>query len=192
VAAWAITIFWNGISWAVGGLVVFDAVLREGQYWMVIFLLFSVIGCVLLVYAVRQTIQHFKFGRSYLQLKTHPGVIGGKLAGDLALRGRLRAVRALSVTLRCVQSVTTGSGDNRRTTKKTLWEDTREYDGVALFDHDALSLALEFQIPDNQRSSSDDIDWVLAVTGAVPGVDVNLEFTVPVFRVKSRSRQRSD
>lgn len=187
LVSWAAAVFWNGISWPAVTLVVTDAVLSEGRYWMSIFVVFPLIGVWLLVRAVRQTIQHFKFGRSYLQLKTLPGVIGGKLSGDLVLRGRLRALRAVDVALRCVRTVTTGSGDNRSTRKETLWEDTKQFDRLSVFGQNQVSVAVEFQIPEGQRSSSDDIDWVLKATGAVPGVDVDLEFSVPVYKVKRRS-----
>jgi hypothetical protein len=83
--------------------------------------------------------------------------------------------------------VTTGSGDNRSTRKETLWEDTRRFDHLSVFGQNQVSVAVEFQIPEGQRSSSDDIDWVLKATGAIPGVDVDLEFNVPVYKVKRHS-----
>jgi hypothetical protein len=183
LALWGAAVFWNGISWPLAALLLPEAVGREGQYWTLVFLLFPLIGLGLLVAAVRQTMQHLKFGRSHLQLKTLPGVIGGRLAADLVLRGKLGALQSIDVALRCVLEETTGSGDNRGTSKTTLWEDARRYDSVSVFSHNQASVSIDFEIPAGQRPSSDDIDWIVKVTAPVRGVNVDLEFNVPVFRI---------
>jgi hypothetical protein len=179
---WGVAIFWNGLSWPMVGLLLPEAVGRGGQYWTLIFLIFPVIGIGFLVAAVRRTMQHVRFGRSTLQLKTLPGVIGGRLTGDLMLCGKLGALQAVDVALSCRRRETTGSGDNRRTRTTTLWEAARHYDSVSVFSQNQASVSIAFDIPPGQRPSSNDIDWLVKVTAPVPGVNVNLEFNVPVFR----------
>ncbi len=186
VTLWIITIFWNGISSTVVFLIVAEAVLKEHQYWLLIFLIFPLIGIGLLIAAIRATIRHFKFGRSCLELKTLPGIIGGHFRGNLVLAGKIADLRTVDATLTCVRSVTTGTGKHRSTTKTTLWETTEQIEAVSVFRSDRASLPIDFEIPEGSQPSDDSdvrnkVDWTLKTTADLPGVDLNLEFKVPVF-----------
>jgi len=186
---WGIAIFWNGISSTVVFLLVPEVVMRERQYWALAFLVFPLIGLVLVILAIRQTVVHLKFGRSHFQLKTLPGLVGGHLRGDMILHGSLGRLQTVNVTLCCIESVTTGSGKNSSTHTNTLWKQTKQYDAEPVFSQNQASTAVEFQIPHDCRSTDDSqprrrIKWVLQATADVPGVDLSLSFDVPVFRTK--------
>ena len=184
---WAVAVLWNVVSWTVVGLVVVDGVLHDGQCWLVIFMIFPILGVRWIVRATRQTIQHFEFGRNYFRLETLPGVIGGKLAGYLVLRGRARRIGTVNVSLRCLRTHTTDRGDDTSTATTTAWEDTKQFDVPSAVEGNRATVAVEFDIPGDQTSTSDSVEWILRVAGSAPGADVNLEFDVPVFRTRSRS-----
>lgn len=150
-------------------------------------LIFPVIGVWLLWQAVYKTIQWRKFGRTSFLPTSLPGAIGGYLGGVIQVPARVALEKDARLTLRCVRRVTTGSGKNRRTTETTVWEREERIpaekwqtgpggtDIPVLFHIPAGQPATDLEVPDNQ------VVWRLAAQAAVPGVDFETTFEVPVF-----------
>ncbi len=196
IILWCLALFWNGISGPVFYFVVIGAV-KEGHYWALVFALFPLIGLLLLYAAIRETIQHFKFGRSHLDLHTIPGRVGGGLRGELVLYGPLSAMATVRLTLKCERSTTTGSGKSRSTRTETVWEMAAERQampglgGNPAFDmgghpQGRTSVPVDFKIPPDAAPTSDaeanpKFTWKLCAKADVPGVDLDLEFEMPVY-----------
>lgn len=151
-------------------------------------LLFPAIGIGLFVWAARSLIRWRKFGESTLELRTIPGVIGGPVEGTIRTSVDIRPQTGFDVTLSSIHRYRSGSGKNRSTREKVLWQKSYR---VAL-DRSGAGIPIAFQVPyeceatdggdsDNQRI------WKLEVKADVVGVDYHVEFEVPVFRTEHSS-----
>ena len=101
---------WNLIS--APALFFVPSELADGNRWAWVALLFPAVGLVLAGWAVLAFLRWRKFGDATFELSTNPGVLGGYLEGriDTSLRHALQ--EGVDLTLSCVRTVTSGSGDN--------------------------------------------------------------------------------
>jgi hypothetical protein len=186
VGVWLICIFWNGISWAAAAFVLMDVFADNGSHAALLVLLFPAVGLLLLAAAVYVTIGRMKYGHSELRLGSMPIWIGGRLQGEALLRGAVTQVSEVQLGLCCVRSVTHGAGKSRHTDKTTLWKAEQVQTAEPAFDGRGLTVAVDFAIPQecspwDDSDSNDKVEWNLNVKADVPGVNVNLDFPVPVF-----------
>ncbi|NLE57539.1 MAG: DUF3592 domain-containing protein, partial [Planctomycetes bacterium] len=187
---WLFAILWNGLSLPTVLLSVPDA-LRSGQYWMLILLLFPLIGLVLLSAAIVATLRHRRYGRSRFDMETVPGVIGGYLRGTLVITGDIAGIEDISVALRCINRVTRRKGEGDETTERPMWEDARTLRaGTATYGQTELCLPVDFQIPYDclpcdDSNPKDQILWQLTAKADIPGANLDLKFDVPVFRTEA-------
>lgn len=88
----------------------------------------------------------------------------------------------------CVNRITSGSGEDRSTRERILWQEDRKVDD---FRQDLSGrgtvIPVAFRLPQDVRESDDrhhdnQIIWRLEVNADVPGVDYHARFDVPVFR----------
>jgi hypothetical protein len=186
--AWGFATFWNLVSLPGAVLAVREA-LRTGSYGVLFVLIFPLVGLGLLVWALRATARYRRYGVSRFDLAAVPAPVGGSLRGTVVASGNLEPNEGLHVTLTCVRKVTTGSGKNRSTSERVLWQEeqratvhkSRTAAGMA------SSIPIAFQLPSDVEPSDesnprDRVIWRLGLTADVPGVDYAATFEVPVFR----------
>jgi hypothetical protein len=188
--AWAFAILWNLIS-IPGAVVAVRAALREGNRAALIALLFPAAGVGLLVWAVRATIRRRRYGTSVLELETLPAVVGHALEGTLRTPAGLRPPEGFRVVLSCIRRVTSGSGRNRSTSERILWQEERRATAGG------AGVPLAFAIPADAAPSDpgrgdDRTLWRLEVSAGVPGVDYAAGFEVPVFRTAESALPRTE
>ncbi len=190
IATTGFAAFWNAISAPVAFILPGKA-MDEGEPWLFVFMVFPLIGLVLAIAAARAVARYRKFGRSTFELETLPGVIGGELRGTVVLAGKVQGISAVDAALKCVHSVTTGSGKNRSTRQDVVWEETRRFEALGVrFGEVAIRLPVAFQIPYSCRPTNDSlpnstIKWNIEVKGEAPGVDLAVDFEVPVFKTEA-------
>ncbi len=187
-ASWLFALLWNLISIPVGVLGARTA-WQEGQPAAYVALLFPLIGLGLLARAVRTTLRHRRYGTSWLELTTHPGVIGRSIAGTVRVGSPLQPSDGFDVTLRCVRRTTTGSGEDSSTSESILWQEERRVSGATSRDPRGFSLRIpvQFAIPADAHPSDDtdvrnQVIWRLELSAEVRGADYASTFEVPVFR----------
>ena len=189
-------VFWNLVSTPLL-FVLPEEVLDQGNYLALIGLVFPLVGIGLLVWAVRSFVRWKKFGDSVFEMSTFPGVVGGKLTGRVLTAVDLEPADGFHLTLNCVNRVTTGSGKNRSTRERILWQDERRLEHeLAEYDPTRSEIPIDFSIPydcqpTEERSDDDEILWRLQVDADVPGVDYAAIFEVPVYHT-AESRQRPE
>jgi hypothetical protein len=186
-SSWSFAIFWNLISWPSAVLAVRAAVL-QGNTAAYIAILFPLAGAGLLVWAVRNTIRHNRYGVSLLELSTVPGVIGHSLAGNIRVSSLLQPAEGFALTLSCVQRAT-GGGKNDSTSETILWQEEQQIRGETFRDAAGMSTRVRvgFRIPGDARGTdstipNDQTIWRLSISADVPGIDYQSSFEVPVFR----------
>jgi len=167
----------------------------DGNHLALIGLIFPVVGAGLIACALYAVLQWRKFGHSEFEMFSNPGVLGGYLEGRIHTNMGSRSGDDFHLTLSCIRRETTGSGKNRSTREKTLWQDTVTLPSNALMagPHGA-SVPVRFAIPydagpESDAQASDPINWRLEVAAELPGVDFATHFTVPVFKTPDSDPQ---
>lgn len=114
-------------------------------------------------------------------LPLHPG---SPVEARLYVPQSLPIGATLKVVLLSERSVTTGSGKQRRTTKTKLWSHEHEISGPLA---PGQAVVVRCRLPDDAEESTPEtpengVAWRLEARAKVPGVDLKLDFELPVFR----------
>jgi hypothetical protein len=181
-AMWVFALIWNAISWPVVFAV--PGELAKGNKPILIALIFPAVGIGFIIAAILATMRYRKFGISWFEMASVPGAVGGYLAGVIRVNRPLLGAEVVEVRLVNINRVVTGSGKNRSTSERIVWESL----GVLNKDFD---IPVYFSIPDevqatNEENQNNSYLWRLEVRARMPGVDYNAQFEVPVFRVASQ------
>jgi len=186
--AWVATgfaLFWNLVSLPLLFLVPRE--IDKGNWAALLGLLFPLIGIGLIIWAVRAWIRRRRYGVSTLELEALPVPLGGTLRARLNIPARLQG-RELAVQALCVHRYRTGSGKNRRTTERVLWEDRVMVPLHSGAGPGQTAARIEMHLPGDRPQASDEnpddqIVWRLEVASEEPGVDYKAVFELPVFDV---------
>lgn len=193
-AAWAFAAIWNLIS-APLPWIAYEEIVEKDNTIAFVALLFPIVGVGLLVWAIRQTLEWRRFGRTPVVLDPFPGSIGGQVGGTIDLGLRFDSTNRFLITLTSIHSYTSGSGDNRRTSERALWQE--ELVAHAESSIKGTRLSFEFDVPEGQRESDpkqrgDSYHlWRLSLQADLPGTDLGREFNIPVFATAQQSRRLS-
>jgi hypothetical protein len=152
-------------------------------------LLFPAAGLVLLRQAVRAAVRWRVVRGSAFEMDSVPGRIGGTLTGKITLPAELRPIGNFTLGLRCVNRVTSGTGDSSSTWEHVLWNDEQTASS------DGASVAVAFYIaPDTPSSdysnSSNEIIWRLSAGAPTASGKFDAQFEVPVFKVAQTAEQQ--
>jgi hypothetical protein len=183
----AFAALWNLIALpgtVAGGAKYLEA--REPQVLLV--LIFPVVGVGLIAWALRAAARYRKYGVSILELAHVPGVIGRGVGGIVRVSIPMAPDGGFAATLTCVNRYTSGSGKNRSTSERILWQEKRTLtDFEREWSGRGTRVPVVFRVPSDVRESddrnpNDRIIWRLQIDADVPGVDYHAQFEVPVFR----------
>ncbi|HYC33637.1 MAG TPA: hypothetical protein VEB59_15210 [Gemmatimonadales bacterium] len=187
-AAWIFAALWNLVSLP-GAFLALRAALSGGEKVALIALVFPLVGLGLLTWAVRATLRHRRYGVSVLELRSVPAAIGGSLAGTVRTTALVTPSDGFRVRLLCIRRVTRGSGKNRSTSEKILWEEELRVTGQPSRTARGMETAVPFSFaipsdaePCDASSPRDRVLWRLRASASVPGIDYETGFEVPVFR----------
>jgi hypothetical protein len=196
--SWLFSALWNLISLPAAYLAVRQA-LQTGNRAAYVALLFPTIGVGLLVWAIRNTLRFRRDGISVLELSTLPAVIGHSLIGRVRASSLLQPPDGFDVVLSCVRRVTSQTGKDSSTTETILWQEEKRVRGELKRDPRGMAtfVPIGFQIPADARgsapsTSNDYVLWRLTLSAAVPGVDYQSVFEVPVFRTSASDTAPTD
>jgi hypothetical protein len=171
----------------IAGLVVPKA-LRGGNYSALVAVVFPIVGVVFLIQVVLKFRAHRRFGDCYLEMAQTPARVGGTLAGAIQTSRPLKFDRELRLDLRCIRETTTGTGQNRRTEEKVLWQDAKTFASQAELagsDSGRGGVPVCFDLPPGQPQCSqrgnEAICWRLEMK--IPGANFHATFDVPVFKI---------
>ncbi len=152
----------------------------------------------LLVWAVRETIAFFEFGKTSFQMTSVPLVVGKEFRGAIQARFPKPPDHGIRLKLSCVNRIVTGSGRDQTTQEKIIWRDEHSVSPAELYaGPTGTTIPVSFHIPLDapQTDLSDPRDatfWMLEADANVPGVDYKDCFEVPVFRTKDTPSQAEE
>jgi len=189
IFAWVFAIFWNAVS-SPALILGWEELLRKERMVLALAALFPLVGLGLLWWAVKCSLRHAKFGTSELRLRSTPGVIGGRLEGDVYCSVSRIPRTGVEVALTCVRKIP--SSDSTR--ERLVWEAEKTVPAGSIGrDSRGMRIPVEFVIPSDREASKRSIgnetgvEWRLNVHAEVDGIDFAAQFEVPVFRT-SESR----
>lgn len=184
IGIWIFAVIWSAFSFP-AAYEPLMGIINDGQYAGAFILIFPVIGILLLYVAVWLTIRWRKFGRSFFEISNQTGYIGGELKGVVRTSVDIQATDSFTLKLKCLESITTGSGKSRSTTTHTRWEQEKKvpHGGVS----SRMGLPVSFSIPNSCMETADasatgTVAWNLSIHAPVKGVDYSADFKVPVFK----------
>lgn len=187
--SWGFAVFWNAISSFIP-FVTYEEV-QKGNYLILVALLFPLVGIGLIVWAIRSTVQWRKFGQSYLQLDPFPGSINGQTGGTIELHYPYDPAHTFVVTLSSIYSYMSGSGKNRKRSERLNWQDSVvAHTEMGLY---GTRIVFRFDVPPDLPPS--DVNkpgdayelWRVNVAAALPGVDLDQDYEIPVFATAKKS-----
>lgn len=188
--AFAVAAYWLLMTWPMF-VVMVPALSGPESLTAALGLLIPLAGFGVLAYAVYLWRRRRRWGSSYLELETLPGVIGGHFRGKLAVVGDVESLLdGVELQLRCTKQVRHG----KSTSTEEVWEDKRAFkDMPVTFGQARYELPVKFQVPGDCPPSSGANDastsWKLHVRGRAPGPDLRLDFEVPVFVTAETDRR---
>lgn len=159
------------------------AELAKGNRAVFIALIFPLAGVVLMIVAIRQTMRFRKYGRAVLVAPSLPVALGNRFQAQLRVPQAVDMSQGMTWHLVCRQLVTQGTGKNRSTSWRLLWEDRRRVAGAAIRIQAGQTLVpVDFSIPYSCKPSTvaERIEWRLSAAAEVPGVDFGIGFKLPV------------
>lgn len=135
-------------------------------------------------FCLRVIIHARKYRGARVDLGSLPLRPGSPVEARLYVPQSLPIGATLKVAFLSERSVTTGSGKQRRTTKTKLWSHEQEISGPLA---PGQEIVVRCRIPDDAEESTPDtpdngVAWRLEARAKVPGVDLKLDFELPVFR----------
>ena len=185
--ACGLAFIWNAVSLPMCLMLPWGLFDKESVV-MLIGITFPMVGAGLLVWAGCYVARWKRFGTSYLEMASVPGVVGGALAGRVRVRHDFPPERGFKLTLQCIKRMVSGPRRHRRATEHVLWQEqtvmTRD---VSEEDAGPLAVPVLFRIPFEQPETLlDDPDceilWRLEVAADAEGMDYTARFEVPVFK----------
>jgi hypothetical protein len=171
----------------IGGLIaglVLPKALRDGNYNALVAAIFPVVGIAFLISVIKKFRAHRRFGDCVFEMTQTPAPTGGALEGAIRTSLPLKFEKKLRVELFCIRKITSGSGQNRRTDEKILWQDQIIFKpgspGL-----EAGKIPVQFDLPPGQPQCSgrgnEAVCWRLEMK--IPAANFHATFDVPVFKI---------
>jgi hypothetical protein len=182
--AWAFAILWNLIAAPATFLGAVPAI-EQGRAIAWVALIFPFAGAALLIWAVRLTLRFWRFGVSWLELESGTATLGGPLCARIAAP-RLPEDSTVLQTLTCINRVVTGSGSDRSTWEKVVWQEEQTVARENLQpgpEGEVVPVSFRLPIdapPTRSDNPNDRIVWRLEARARLAGVDYDERFEVPV------------
>lgn len=180
---WVFAVLWNALIWFAivkGHQGILDAIEENPVFY--VFVLFPVVGVVLVYQGISQTLAWFKFGETPMRLDPFPGQTGGVVAGYLSLPVSVQASKNTQVSLSCVHEYWKKSRGKSEQQRDILWQDDR----VASSSRSANGSRIRFEfnppanLPQSQPEGKDKYLWEVHVHLSLPGQDYDRVFVIPV------------
>jgi Cytochrome oxidase complex assembly protein 1 len=192
LTGWALAGFLNGmLLFAFPSLINLQEEVHKSGASAYLILAVPILGAISLIYAVLKTIAFLKFGNTYFEMSSVPGVVGGELQGVVHSRLSHLPERGIHLQLSCVDRYHGGE----HSSSHLLWRDETDLSAAQLYSGPVgTSIPVAFRIPLDAKptgrlSTAREILWQLEILADVPGVKYRDIFEIPVFRTQQNLAQ---
>ena len=159
---------------------------------LALFAVAALVGIVPLAIAGWFHTRRAQFGDSVFQMKSVPGVIGGRLEGTIRISRSVAFKAAPKLVLRCSRE---SKSSTRRSGATALWQDSQSVPLDSIGDSAGqATIPVSFRIPHDCEPTAPaafmrhETIWRLSAEAATRGMDYSALFEVPVYRT-SESRE---
>ncbi len=181
VAVGIFALFWNLISIPIAAFAL-PQVIEKGQYIGLLVLLFPLVGIGMISWTLLLYLRHKKFGQTKLYLEDDRIKIGAINKGSVELTPQQLTNSDAIIRLASIHRYESGSGDDKSTKEKILWEDTYRVSLNASTINFSFKVPKELQETDESNSRSGYL-WRLNIDSKQSGPDLKLDFDIPGFRL---------
>jgi hypothetical protein len=188
ISAWVFAVFWNLVSAPLLYFVPLSTFQKKPA--ALVAFIFPVAGIGLLIWAVRETLAWFAFGKTYFEVMAIPAVIGRELRGNIYARFPRPPDHGIRLKLSCIRRTVSSSGKEESVSENILWRGEKMVNPGEFYPSPGgTMIPVSFHIPwdaleTDSKDSRNQILWILEADADVPGVDYKDLFEVPVFRTK--------
>ena len=192
--AWAFAALWNLIS-AITPFLAYREVVEKQNYLALAALLFPIVGIGLIVWAIKRTREWNRFGATPVVLDPFPGSIGGHVGGTIDIKLPYASTNKFLLTLTCIHSYMSGSGDNRSRRESAMWQD--ETLAHTESTSTGTRAVFQFAVPAGWQESDATQEnesyylWRLNISADIPGTDLDRDYEIPVYATARQSRMLS-
>lgn len=184
IGLWAAAAFWNVVSLPILGSILKEMSKGPGLY--LVGLVMPLTGAGLVIAAIWATLCWLKYGRVEFVMQSVPGVIGGTLVGAIRIPRHVDFEDGVTVALHCIRVRKVGRGESGHFERRTLWHRAQTVSCTDVRLGPPTLIPVVFAIASQCRETNDEknIHWRLDASGATPGFDFRVSFTVPVFKTQ--------
>ena len=151
--------------------------------------LFPLVGVIILIAALYQTLRSAKFGTSICHLERLPVVPGRLFRGDIQVnRDVAPPPEGYRLRLTLINAITSGSGKSRSTNEHVVWDTEIAVEpGAVMRSPMGTRIPFQFATPPDAHPTDDGNYnnrwlWRLAASAELSGVDYAATFELPVFQ----------
>jgi len=153
--------------------------------------LFQLIDFCIMGSAVYLTLRYLKYGVPTLVFPRLPLALGEEATILLVVKRHIFPEGGIKAKLKCVTSITTGSGKHRNTVEKVIYECEKAFNEDMADESKGSAIPLVFALPADQPprdgESTPAILWKLEIAAETPGIDFAASFDdLPVYAVSNR------
>ncbi|HJP18234.1 MAG TPA: hypothetical protein QF468_06265 [Nitrospinota bacterium] len=185
---WLFAVLWNAVTSPLL-LMLPDHLGKSNKGELFLAMMFPAIGVGLLIWAIVRTLHWWRFGDVIFEMTSFPGVIGGKLQGNIHLKRNFLPPDQYYLRLICVNVVQ----DEDSTTESILWVDEATFSsGSAPQGPVGRSIPIMITvpytcIPSSPIETADQIVWRLEIRAETLGRHLSSIFDLPVFKTSESS-----
>ncbi len=178
----------------IGGIIailVIPKAVRDGNYSALVAAVFPIVGIAFLISVIKKFRAHQRFGDCIFEMAQIPAPIGGTLEGAIRTSAPLKFENELRLEFFCIRKTTSGTGQNKRTEEKILWQDKKKFQSQADLPKvkSGGEIPVQFDVPPGQPQcsgrGSETICWRLEMK--IPAANFHAMFEVPVFKIATAS-----
>ncbi len=182
VTHWVGALIWNTLGVPVGWLALFgDKDL--GLFLSLLLPGFTLVGGLLLVIAVRETLRWSRFRNLRMELDPHPGSLGGHVGGSLELPVHRVDDGNVRVLLVCIRDRLHKTSDGSSRKESIEWAEEMIPEVVRSGRGHLVRFTFQIPggLPPTGEKSDDYHKWVVRVQADLAGADLDQAFEVPVL-----------
>ncbi len=186
--AWGIAIIWNLIS--LPAALMIPGAVNNGNYPVLMASIFPLAGIGLLYWAIKVTRDWRRYGEVFLRLDPFPGSLGGDVGGSLVIPLRTAENLHFYVQLSCINSYVSGTGKNRETRERMIWQDEGIAEVIAVANHTTLKFLFHVphHLPASEAHSDNYNHWRVSVESKNPSVPFSRQYSIPVYATAEKSQ----
>jgi len=186
----ALTYWCLGLSFVVISLGITRVVVRalaEGNFSVLFFLVFPILGVWFLRMAISTLMHRKKHGDPVFKMSDNPCRLGGQVSGVIELPQKVFAENGFKLRLQCIKRLIVHGRRGGSVNDQTIWEDSAiAMHDVLIGDSQRTGVIVQFSIPDTALESSRErrnpcILWRLSVSADGAGKHLCETFELPVF-----------